>query len=63
MQALSNKLSRKQELLTKREEIIDGLEQFHKSQFELFKGRDTNKTKVLERIYVLDDYLSSFIND
>lgn len=63
MQALSNKLSQKKELLTKREEIIDGLEQFHKSQFELFKGRDTNKTKVLERIYVLDNYLSGFVND
>lgn len=62
MQVLANNLDKKETLLSKKQEINNGLELFHKSRYESFKGRDTNKTKVIERIEVLDEYLNSFIN-
>ncbi len=62
MQVLANNLDKKAEILDKKREINTGLADFHKSQYDSFKGRDTNKTKVLERIKVLNEYLNSFIN-
>lgn len=62
MQVLANNLDKKSKILTKKSHINDGLEGFHKSQYDYFKGRDTNKTKVIERINVLNEYLNSFIN-
>lgn len=62
MQVLANNLHQREKLLDKKKEILDGLEKFHKNNYDSFKGRDTNKTKVLERIEVLDTYLKSFIN-
>lgn len=63
MQVLANNLDNKEIILSKKQEIIDGLENFHKSKYDSFKGRDTNKTKVLDRIEVLNEYLNSFINE
>jgi hypothetical protein len=60
MQVLSNLLEKKDELLKNKERILEGLENFHKEN-EVFKGRDTNKTKVIERIEVLSKYFNSFI--
>lgn len=63
MQVLASNLNKKSVILEKKEAIISGLESFHKSEYQLFKGRDTNKTKVLERIDILDKYINSFINE
>lgn len=60
MQVLVNLLDKKEEILSKKEEIIKGLENFYKNN-EIFQGRDTNKTKVLDRIETLSKYLNSFI--
>lgn len=62
MQVLANNLDNKEIILSKKQEIIEGLENFHKTKYDSFKGRDTNKTKVLDRIEVLNEYLNSFIN-
>ncbi|WP_166965389.1 DUF262 domain-containing protein [Yeosuana marina] len=62
MQVLANNLDKKAQILAKKRQIIGGLADFHKSQYDSFKGRDTNKTKVLERIEVLNEYINSFIN-
>lgn len=62
MQVLANNLNKKEELLAKKQEIIEGIANLHKTKSESFKGRDTNKTKVNERIEVLNNYLNSFIN-
>lgn len=63
MQVLANNLENKDKILSKKAEILEGLEVFHKREHETFKGRDTNKTKVLERIVILDKYLKSFIDE
>ena len=63
MQVLTRNLPNKDKILNKREDIINGLEDFHKQEYDAFKGRDTNKTKVLARIKILDNYIKSFIND
>jgi hypothetical protein len=63
MQVLANNLDKKEAILAKKQEIIEGIANLHKTKSESFKGRDTNKTKVNERIEVLNDYLNSFIND
>jgi len=63
MQVLANNLENKDKILAKKADIIEGLERFHKVEQETFKGRDTNKTKVLERIVILDRYLKTFINE
>lgn len=63
MQVLANNLDKKEDILDKKQEIIEGIANLHKTKSESFKGRDTNKTKVNERIEVLNDYLNSFIND
>ena len=63
MQVLSNNLKIKDKVLAKKREIIDGLESFHKTNYDAFKGRDTNKTKVTDRIVILNDYINSFINE
>lgn len=63
MQVLANNLNNKEKILAKKKEIIDGLEDFHKTKYDSFKGRDTNKTKVSERIEILNEYLNSFINE
>lgn len=63
MQVLARNLDKKEAILAKKQEIIEGIANLHKTKSESFKGRDTNKTKVNERIEVLNDYLNSFIND
>lgn len=63
MQVLANNLDNKEKILAKKEEIIAGLENFHKTKYDAFKGRDTNKTKVTDRIEILNEYINSFIND
>lgn len=63
MQVLSNNLNEKEKILAKKKEIIDGLEYFHKNKYDAFKGRDTNKTKVTDRIEILNEYINSFINE
>lgn len=63
MQVLANNLNNKEIILTKKQEIIDGLENFHKTKYDAFKGRDTNKTKVTDRIEILNEYINSFINE
>jgi len=55
-------LNKKEKLIEKKELILNGLESFHK-QNEVFKGRDTNKTKVVERIKVLSEYFNGFIHE
>lgn len=63
MQVLTKNLLYKDRILDKKGEILDGLENLHKENYDAFKGRDTNKTKVLVRIEILDNYIKSFIND
>lgn len=63
MQVLSNNLHLKELMLAKKKEIVDGLADLHKKEYNSFKGRDTNKTKVQERILILDNYLRSFIDE
>lgn len=63
MQVLANNLENRDKILSKKTEILRGLEVFHKDEQETFKGRDTNKTKVLERIVILDKYLKTFIDE
>ncbi len=46
-----------------KEKILEGLADFHRGENEVFKGRDTNKTKVMERIQVLENYFNGFINE
>lgn len=62
MQVLANNLDNKEKILAKKHEIIAGLENFHKTKYDAFKGRDTNKTKVTDRIEILNEYINSFIN-
>ena len=63
MQVLANFLDKADQLLLHKDRILQGLENFHKEENEVFKGRDTNRTKVIERINVLSDYFNSFINE
>ena len=63
MQVLANNLNNKEKILAKKKEINDGLESFHKTKYDSFKGRDTNKTKVTDRIEILNEYINSFINE
>ncbi len=63
MQVLANSIDKKELILAKKENIIAGIENLHKDNFESFKGRDTNKTKVAERIIILDNYFNSFLNE
>jgi hypothetical protein len=63
MQVLANNINKKEAFLAKKQEIIAGIENLHKTKYDSFKGRDTNKTKVTDRINVLNDYLNSFINE
>ena len=62
MQVLTRFLDKKNILLFKKNDILQGLKDFHQQKYNIFKGRDTNKTKVLERINILTSYLQSFID-
>lgn len=62
MQVLTRFLDKKNILLFKKNDILQGLKDLHKQEYEIFKGRDTNKTKVQERIKILTSYLQSFID-
>lgn len=62
MQVLTRFLDKKNILLFKKNDILQGLKDLHQQEYELFKGRDTNKTKVQERINILTSYLQSFID-
>lgn len=62
MQVLTNNLDRKAKILEKKDAINNGLEEFHRAEYDSFKGRDTNKNKVLGRIQVLNKYINSFID-
>lgn len=63
MQVLSGLLDKREILLDKKDEIVRKTEQFHKDNIELFKGRDTNKTKVSERIKLLKEFFNQFIDE
>lgn len=63
MQVLANYLHKSDELLRNKELILSHLEEFHRKEFDVFKGRDTNKTKVSERINVLSNYFKKFVNE
>lgn len=63
MQVLANNLESKDKIVAKKAEISQGLGVLHKKEQETFKGRDTNKTKVLDRILILDKYLKTFIDE
>lgn len=63
MQVLANNLDKKEDILARKNNVIAGIENLHKVRFESFKGRDTNKTKVTDRIDVLNVYLNSFLNE
>lgn len=62
MQVLTRFLDKKNILLFKKNDILQGLKDLHKQEYDIFKGRDTNKTKVQERIKILTYYLQSFID-
>lgn len=62
MQVLTRFLDKKNILLFKKNDILQGLKHLHQQEYEIFKGRDTNKTKVQERIKILTSYLQSFID-
>ena len=62
MQVLTRFLDKKNILLFKKNDILQGLKDLHQQEYEIFKGRDTNKTKVQERIKILTSYLQSFID-
>lgn len=62
MQVLTRFLDKKNILLFKKNDILQGLKDLHKQEYDIFKGRDTNKTKVQERIKILTSYLQSFID-
>lgn len=63
MQVLSTLLANKVELVQKKDQIIEKTVEFHKENFDAFKGRDTNKTKVQERIDLLERFFKSFIDE
>ncbi len=63
MQVLSKLLNKSDQLIKQKEKILEGLADFHRGENEVFKGRDTNKTKVMERIQVLENYFNGFINE
>lgn len=62
MQVLSNLLDKKDQLINQKIYILENLENFHKQHYEIFKGRDTNKTKVTNRINTLSNYFNKFIS-
>ncbi len=63
MQVLSKFVDKSEILISKKEEIIQATKAFHIDNYETFKGRDTNKTKVTERIELLNNFFNSFIDE
>ena len=63
MQSLSKLLKHNTQLIDKKAEIIAATKDFHIDNYEAFKGRDTNKTKVNVRIQLLDNFFKSFISE
>ncbi len=63
MQVLSKFVGNSEVLISRKAEIIDATKEFHIANYEIFKGRDTNKTKVTERIALLNDFFNSFVDE
>lgn len=61
MQVLSTLLDKKMILISNKEQIRKDNVNFQKNNYDIFKGRDTNKTKVIKRIKIIEDFLRKYI--
>ena len=62
MFVLSQKLDKSQILLSKKSEIVESTLKLHQDNEVKFNGRNTNKSNIIERIDIIEEFFRTFIN-
>ena len=62
MFVLSQLLDKKQILLERKKEIIDSTMKFHQDNESKFNGRNTNRSNMIERINIVEEFFNKFVN-
>lgn len=62
MLVLSQMLDKSQILISKKEDILGSTLKFHQDNENKFNGRNTNRSNMIERIEIVEDYFNGFIN-
>ena len=62
MFVLSQKLDKSQILLSKKSEIVESTLKLHQDNEVKFNGRNTNKSNIIERIDIIEEFFKTFIN-
>ena len=63
MHVLSMYVDKKDELISRKEELKEQIENFYKDQYDIFGGRNTGKNDVLNRINALNDFFSGYVGE
>ena len=62
MLVLSQMLDKSQILISKKEDIVGSTLKFHQDNENKFNGRNTNRSNMIERIEIVEEYFNGFIN-
>lgn len=62
MLVLSQMLDKSQILISKKEDIVRSTLKFHQDNENKFNGRNTNRSNMIERIEIVEDFFNGFIN-
>ena len=63
MFVLSQQLDKSQILIEKKDEIVDGTSELYRTNESKFNGRNTNRSNIIERIDLFEDFFNGIIND
>ena len=61
MQCLSQLLEERDELIQQLEEIRKQMEELYKDNYQIFEGRNSNRSNVIERYEVYKRFFTQFI--
>lgn len=62
MLVFSQRLNEKEKIIDRKEYIKKGLEEFYKKYYDDFGGRNNNKSDILRRVGLFEDYLNEILN-
>lgn len=62
MLVLSQMLDKAKALIAKKEDIVASTKKFHQDYEDKFNGRNTNRSNMIDRIEIVEDYFKRFVN-
>jgi hypothetical protein len=63
MAVISHHLNQAQILINNKDKILSGLEEFYTKHYDNFAGRNVNPSALLERERLIEEYISSYLQE